>query len=98
MISHEDTILRKAISVQKCVAVTLWCLVTCFVYRKFVHLFSLAQSTVCVIIHDTCKAWWIHWWLLFSIIPPALNHTDYYNQKRWHLFNLQAVVDHDYLF
>ena len=56
VISHEDTILRKAISVEKRVAITLWCLATCSEYRTITHLFGLARSTVCVIVHDTCKA------------------------------------------
>ena len=33
-----------------------------------------------------------------SIMPPALNHNDYYNRKGWYSVILQAVVDHDYLF
>ena len=32
------------------------------------------------------------------IMPPAHNHTDYYNRKGWYSMLLQAVVDHDYLF
>ena len=56
VISHEDTTLCTAISVEKRVAVTLWCLATCSEYRTIAHLFGLARSTVCVIVHDTCKA------------------------------------------
>ena len=56
VISHEDTMLRKAISVEKRIAITLWCLATCSEYRTIAHLFGLARSTVCVIVHDTCKA------------------------------------------
>lgn len=32
------------------------------------------------------------------ILPPALNHTDYYNRKGWYSIVLQAIVDHEYLF
>ena len=32
------------------------------------------------------------------IMPPAQNHTDYYNQKGWYSVIVQVVVDHDYLF
>ena len=28
------------------------------------------------------------------IIPPASNHTDYYNRKGWYFIILQAVIDH----
>ena len=44
---RQDTILRKAISVEKRVAVTLWCLATPCEYRTIGHLFGLARSTVC---------------------------------------------------
>ena len=113
VIRHEDTTLRTAISVEKRVAVTLWCLATCSEYRTIAHLFCLARSTVCVIVHDTCKAIVLVLQKLFitfpsgeqlkrvvegfeskwgmiqcvgsidgchiPIMPPALNHTDYYN-------------------
>ena len=35
---------------------TLWCLATCSEYRTIAHLFGVARCTVCVILHDTCKA------------------------------------------
>ena len=132
VIRHEDITLRTAISVEKRVAVTLWCLATCSEYRTIAHLFGLARSIVCVIVHDTCKAIVLVLQKLFitfpsgeqlkrvvegfeskwgmiqcvgsidgchiPIMPPALNHTDYYNRKGWYSVILQAVVDHDYLF
>ena len=52
---HEHQ-LRSAISVECHVAITLWCLATCAEYRTIGHLFGVARCTVCVIIHDTCKA------------------------------------------
>ena len=32
------------------------------------------------------------------VMPPASNHTDFYNRKGWYLIVLQAVVDENYLF
>lgn len=131
-IQRQDTQFRSPISVERRVAVTLWCLATCGEYRTIGHLFGIARCTVCVIIHDTCSAIvdvlltkyvqfptgdelrdTVHgfkskWGLIqcagsidgchIPVMPPALNHTDYYNRKGWYSVVLQAVVDHDYLF
>lgn len=43
-------------SVEKRVAITLWCLATPCEYRTVSHLFSVAWSTVCSIVQDTCRA------------------------------------------
>ena len=48
--------MRSAICVEHRVAVTLLCLASCSEYRLLGHLFGIARSTVCVIVHDTCKA------------------------------------------
>ena len=32
------------------------------------------------------------------VMPPASNHTNYYNIKGWYFIILQAVVDHKYIF
>lgn len=55
-IRRRDTQLRRAICVEHRVAITLWCLATCGEYRTIAHLFGVARCTVCVIVHDTCKA------------------------------------------
>ena len=44
------------ICVEQRVAITLWCLATCSQYRTIAHLFGMARCTVCVIVHNTCKA------------------------------------------
>ena len=51
---RQDTVLRKAISVEKRVAVTLWCLATPCEYRTIAHLFGIARSSVCEIVQETC--------------------------------------------
>lgn len=56
VIERQDTRMRRAICVEQRVAITLWCLSTCIEYRSIGHLFGVARSTVCVIVHDTCKA------------------------------------------
>ena len=39
VIGRQDTQLRKAVSVEQRVAITLWCLATCSEYRTIGHLF-----------------------------------------------------------
>ena len=56
VISCQDTRFRKCISTEKRVALTLWCLATPTEYRTLAHLFGIARSTVCMIVHTTCKA------------------------------------------
>ena len=56
MIFHQDTNFRKALTVEKRVAITLWCLATPCEYRTVAHLFGVAHSTVCTIVHSTCQA------------------------------------------
>lgn len=55
-IERQNTRFRKSVSVEKRLAITLWCLATCAEYRSITHLFGVARCTVCVIVHDTCAA------------------------------------------
>ena len=55
-IERKNTQLWLAIDVERRVAITLWCLATCGEYRTIGHLFGLARCTMCLIVHDTCKA------------------------------------------
>ena len=55
VLRRKDTRLRNAISVEKRVVVTLWCLATPYEYRTIVHLFGIARSTVSEIVQETCK-------------------------------------------
>ncbi|XP_065892383.1 uncharacterized protein [Dysidea avara] len=53
---RQDTVMRRSISVQQRVAITLWCLATPAEYRTISHLFGVARSSVCEIVHETCNA------------------------------------------
>ena len=55
-IERQKTRLRRSICVEHRAAITLWCLATCSEYRTIGHLFGVARCTVCVILHNTCKA------------------------------------------
>ena len=55
-IERRDTRLRRAITVEHRVAITLWCLATPAEYRTIAHLFGIARSTVCEITHETVDA------------------------------------------
>lgn len=48
--------MRKAISVKKRLAITLWCLATPVEYRTIAHLFGVSRSSVCEIVQETCLA------------------------------------------
>ena len=49
-------VMRRPLSVQRRVAVSLWCLATPTEYRTVAHLFGIRRSTVCEIVHETCRA------------------------------------------
>ena len=51
VIFYQDTNFRKALTVEKRVAITLWCLAQPCEYRTVAHIFGVARSTVCTIVH-----------------------------------------------
>ena len=55
-IKKEDTKFTKAISVEKRVPITMWCLATGSDYWTIGHLFGVAKRTVYVIVHNMCEA------------------------------------------
>ena len=55
-LSKKNTLMRQSLTVQQRVAITLWCLATPTEYRTIAHLFGVARSTVCQVVHETCQA------------------------------------------
>ena len=53
---QRTNVVREAISVEKRIAITLWRLGTNQDYRSVAHLFGVGTSSVCVIVHEVCKA------------------------------------------
>ena len=53
-VRRKDTVMRKAVSVEQWVAVTLWFVATPGEYRTISHLFGLGRSTMCEIVQETC--------------------------------------------
>ena len=56
VIPKQNTNMHASLSVEKCVAITLWFLATPGEYRTIAHLFRIAHCTACVFIHETCSA------------------------------------------
>ena len=56
LLEKQTTRLRKPLSVEQRVAITLWVLATPVEYRTVAHLFGIARCTVCVVVHETCEA------------------------------------------
>ena len=56
ILKKENTVMQQSISVQQQVAITLWCLATPTEYHTIAHLFGVARSTVCAIVHKACLA------------------------------------------
>ena len=55
-LQRHDTVMRQSISLEKRVAITLWCLAIPTEYRTIGHLFRVARSSVCEIVHEVCAA------------------------------------------
>ena len=49
-------VMRRPLSVQRRVAVCLWCLATPIEYCTIAHLFGIGQPTAWEIVHETCRA------------------------------------------
>ena len=55
IIGKKTTQLRKCISTEKRLAITLWCLATLSEYRSIAHLFSVSRGSVCRIVQEICS-------------------------------------------
>ena len=55
-IQKRDTVMRKAISVEQRIAITLWRLATTTDYRTIGHLFGVSKTAVCLIAKEVCSA------------------------------------------
>ena len=55
-IQKKDTLMRKAISPNRRLAIALWFLATGGDYRTIGHLFGVAKSTVCLVLKDVCTS------------------------------------------
>ena len=55
-IQKRDTVMRKAISVEQRIAITLWRLATTTDYRTIGHLFGVSKTAVCLIVKEVCSA------------------------------------------
>ena len=50
----DRTVMRRAVSVEKHVAITLWFLATGADYKTIGHLFGVSKSTVCMVTKEVC--------------------------------------------
>ena len=64
LLEKQTTRLRKPLSVEQRVAITLWILATPVEYRTVAHLFGVVRCTICVVVHETCEA-------IFSRLLPV---------------------------
>ena len=55
-VERSDTTMRRAISVEQRVALTLWYLSTGSDFRTIGHLFGVSKSTVCIVTKQVCRA------------------------------------------
>lgn len=55
-ITRQDTVMRKAISADRRLALTLYYLASTAEYRTLAHLFGVSTSFVCICVKDVCDA------------------------------------------
>jgi len=67
MIEKQNTRMRRCVSTERRVAITLWVLATPSEYRSVAHLFGVAWCTVCQIVRKTCIA------IVHKLTPVYIN-------------------------
>ena len=66
---ERSVVIRRALPVEKQIAITLWRLGTNIEYRSLSHLFGVGLSTVCVCVNDVCRAIVAHLTARYISIP-----------------------------
>ena len=56
VLEKQTTKLRKPLTVQQRVAITLWVLANTSEHHTVAHLFGVARCMVCVVVHEICEA------------------------------------------
>ena len=94
-LQYQDTHLRKAISVKKRVAITLWTLASSAEYRTVSHLFGVGRSTVCEIVHETCRAIVDHLLPKYICFPPCDQQQQYVDnfESKWGVPQCIGAID-----
>ena len=92
LISHPNIQQQKYLSVEKHFAITL---VTCSEYCTLAHLFGLACSTICVTVHDTCKANVSALQKLFIKFPDGDEHKEVIEgfKSTWGMIHCVGSID-----
>ena len=95
LFEKQNTSMKRPVSVEGRVAITLWILATPSEYRSIAHLLGVARSTVCVIVHETCRA------IIQKFKPVYINFPTSENlraviqgfQDRWNIPQCAGSVD-----
>ena len=95
LIQKASTSMRRPVSVERRVAVTLWILATPSEYCSVAHLFGLARCTVCQIVHETCKASICQLTSVYINFPTGDNLTAVIQgfQSKWNIPQCAGSID-----
>ena len=71
LITKKETVMRKSISAEKRLAITLYYLATNSDFRTVGHLFSVSKSSVCLIVQEVCAT------IVDVLLPKHLSFPDF---------------------